>query len=115
MIECIAFDLFGTVFDLSAMPKQEIKDYIAHVRKPEWSPLTLPGTWRDMKPHPASYFSICQQFGPDPPEVLMVTGNQGSPDIEGARAIGMHSVMIRQPGTPQTIIELAKTMGPPRE
>lgn len=169
-IQYIAFDLFGTVFDLSAVPRQEIKDYIAHVRKPDWSPLTLPDSWLDLplhpdslegihslavrgfalvscsnapydftlglfersgldkylaitdiaedrcyKPAPAAYLAICKQFGPEPSEVLMVTGNEGSPDVEGARAVGMQSVLIRQPGTPQTIIELAKAMGPPRE
>jgi hypothetical protein len=37
----------------------------------------------------------------------MVTGNDGSPDIDGAKAVGMQSMMMRQPGCPQTIIELA--------
>ena len=158
-IRCVAFDLFGTVFDLANVPKQEISDYIAHVRKPEWSPLTLPESWRRLprfadahkgiraiagmgllavscsnapiaftkdlcsglpftgftniaanrcyKPHPQSYMAICQQFRVEPSAVLMVTGNDGSPDIDGAKAVGMQSMMIRQPGCPQTIIELA--------
>ena len=164
-VECVAFDLFGTVYDLSQTPKQEIRDYIAHVRKPEWSPLTLPDSWRDLKlhpdsldgirliaakfkvvscsnapyeftrdlfmrsgldalveitdiaanrcykPHPDSYKSVCQQFPFQPEQVLMVTGNVPSPDIEGARAIGMKAILIRQPGTPQTIVELAELLG----
>jgi FMN phosphatase YigB (HAD superfamily) len=164
-VECVAFDLFGTVFDLAGTPSQEIREYIAHVRKPEWSPLTLPEAWLGLplhpdsldgirliaskhpvvtcsnapyeftvelliragldglmdivdiaknqcyKPHPDAYKSICQQFEFVPQEVLMVTGNEGSPDVEGAGAIGMQSVLIRQPGTPQTIVELAEILG----
>lgn len=161
-IKCVAFDLFGTVLDLSNTPKQEIRDYISHVRKPDWSPLMLPQSWRDLKPfpdviegltmlkerglytvtcsnapweftddllhraglwrlldvcdiarnkcfkpNPNAYWAICEQFDYKPNECLMVTGNAKSPDIEGARAIGMQSISIRQPGTPQTIIELA--------
>jgi FMN phosphatase YigB (HAD superfamily) len=41
----------------------------------------------------------------------MVTGNAGSKDIDGARAVGMQSILIRQPQTPQTIIELAELLG----
>lgn len=51
-VKCVAFDLFGTVFDISNTDKQEIRDYIAHVRKPEWSPLVLPLSWRNLKPFP---------------------------------------------------------------
>lgn len=163
-VSAIAFDLFGTVFDLSDTPKQEVQDYIAHVRKPEWSPLTLPESWlklkpfpdavegisnlinhghctyscsnapyefteslmrasgldhyfidytdiaqaKRFKPHPEAYLQICAQFNVLPGECLMVTGNAGSPDIEGARAVGMQAVMIRQPGCIPTIAELAK-------
>lgn len=169
-IKVVAFDLFGTVFDLSGVPKQEIRDYIAHIRKPKWSPLALPESWKQLPPHPDSkegihriarkipvvacsnaryrftsnllsdcginmphddypmriteiqnyqvykpdpqaYLAVCEQFGPEPHEVLMVTGNEGSPDVEGARAVGMQSILIRQPGTPQTIIELAELLG----
>jgi len=164
-VEYVAFDLFGTVFDLSATERQDRSDYIAHVRKPQWSPLTLPVSWLDLplhpdsldgirliankyrvvscsnapydftvdllirsgldsvmaitdiarnqcyKPHPDSYKSICQQFPVEPQNVLMVTGNAGSPDVDGARAVGMQSILIRQPGTPQTIIELAELLG----
>lgn len=164
-VELVAFDLFGTVFDLGNTPRHEIDDYIAHIRKPEWSPLTLPDSWRDLKPHPDSadgirliaakyrvvtcsnapyeftrdllirsgldalmgitdiaqnycfkphpdsYKSICVQFPYQPEQVLMVTGNEGSLDVEGAKAVGMKSILIRQPGTPQTIIELAELLG----
>lgn len=164
-VECVAFDLFGTVYDLSKTPKQEIRDYIDHVRKLQWSPLTLPHSWLDLKlhpdstdgirliaqkykvvscsnapyeftrdllirsgldglmeitdiaanqcykPHPDAYKAICQQFPFQPEQVLMVTGNAGSPDVDGARAIGMQAVLIRQPGTPQTIVELAELLG----
>lgn len=47
MIKVIAFDVFGTVVDLSHTPREEIKAYADHIRKPEWSPLTLPSSWLD--------------------------------------------------------------------
>ncbi len=52
MIKVIAFDVFGTVFDLSSVPKQEKIDYITHIRKPEWSPLVLPKSWETLPAHP---------------------------------------------------------------
>lgn len=164
MIRCIAFDLFGTVFDLSNTPKEEIRDYINHIRKPEWSPLHLPKSWESLplhpdsyngirelsfefrvvtcsnapynltrkllartgldffmevtdislnqvyKPHPLSYLSVCQQHFYTPDQVLMVTGNANSPDIEGALNVGMNAVMIRQPNCLPTIIDLSREL-----
>lgn len=161
-IKVVAFDLFGTVFDMTSVPRWQIDDYIAQVRAPEWSPLKLPDDWeylrrfpdawkglqqlrksrlavvtcsnaprkltkslcgvlafdgytdiaanRVYKPHPQAYLAICQQFKCMPADVLMVTGNAGSPDIEGARAVGMQSILIRQPGTPPTIEALANLL-----
>lgn len=52
MIKVIAFDVFGTVFDLSNVPREEIKAYIDHIKQPEWSPLTLPSSWERLPAHP---------------------------------------------------------------
>jgi 2-haloalkanoic acid dehalogenase type II len=52
MIKVIAFDVFGTVFDLSKVDKQEIRDYVGHIRESEWSPLKLPGHWEELPAHP---------------------------------------------------------------
>lgn len=54
MIKVIAFDVFGTVFDLSTCDREEIRAYARHLRKPEWSPLTLPVSWETMPAHPDS-------------------------------------------------------------
>ena len=51
-IKVIAFDLFGTVFDMSGVDRAEIRAYLEHIKKPEWSPLVLPDSWRKMKPFP---------------------------------------------------------------
>lgn len=51
MIKVIAFDVFGTVFDLSGVPRSEIKAYADHIRKPEWSPLHLPASWEKLPAH----------------------------------------------------------------
>lgn len=58
MIKVIAFDVFGTVVDLSHTPREEIKAYADHIRKPEWSPLTLPESWEHLQPHPDSESGI---------------------------------------------------------
>ena len=48
----LAFDCFGTVFDMSSVPREEIKAYVDHVRQPEWSPYTFPESWRRLTAHP---------------------------------------------------------------
>ena len=48
----IAFDVFGTVFDLSGIDRDEVRDYVRHIREPEWRPLTLPESWRNIPAHP---------------------------------------------------------------
>ena len=54
----IAFDVFGTLVDLSQTPKEEIREYARHIRKPEWSYLNLPDSWLSLKPHPDVLFGL---------------------------------------------------------
>jgi 2-haloalkanoic acid dehalogenase type II len=42
----MAFDVFGTVFDLGGVPKDEIRTYVQHIRQPNWKPLELPHNWQ---------------------------------------------------------------------
>lgn len=51
-IKVIAFDVFGTVFDLSGASREDIKAYIKHIKQPEWSPLKLPKSWETFPAHP---------------------------------------------------------------
>lgn len=66
---------------------------------------------RVYKPNIDAYRTIEKELGFKPEETLMVTGNPTFGDIEGAAAIGMQSQVIRQPGMPKTIIELAEKLG----
>lgn len=50
----LAFDCFGTVFDMTSVPREEIKAYVDHVRQQEWSPYTFPESWRWLTAHPDS-------------------------------------------------------------
>jgi 2-haloalkanoic acid dehalogenase type II len=50
----IAFDVFGTVFDLSSIDRQEVRDYARHIRQTEWQPLKLPAHWERLPAHPDS-------------------------------------------------------------
>ncbi len=36
-IKALAFDVFGTVFDLNFVPREEIRAYVDHIKQPEWS------------------------------------------------------------------------------
>jgi 2-haloacid dehalogenase len=44
----IAFDLFGTVFDVSNVPKDEVREYVRQVKAEEWAPLNLPLSWLEL-------------------------------------------------------------------
>jgi len=52
MPKVIAFDVFGTVFDLNGVNRQDIINYINHIQRSEWSPLKLPESWENLKAHP---------------------------------------------------------------
>lgn len=163
-IKCIAFDCFGTVFDMSGISRDEIKAYVEHVRRNDFSPFRFPKSWWELKahsdakdgidklkrdgfvcvtlsngswellhvcsgrngikwdsiidlaayhvykPHLDAYWTVENETGFEPHECLMVTANPTFGDIEGAAAVGMRSQVIRQPGTPQTIVELAELL-----
>lgn len=53
-VRVVAFDLFGTVFDLKSAPAEEVRDYGRQIRLPEWQPLVLPRTWETMPAFPDS-------------------------------------------------------------
>jgi FMN phosphatase YigB (HAD superfamily) len=53
MIELICFDVFGTVFDMSTVPRDSIRKYVDHVKSNSWTPIDLSG-WSDIKAHPDS-------------------------------------------------------------
>lgn len=166
-IKVIAFDLFGTVFDLSSTPKDEIRDYIKQVRRPDWEELDLPDSWEFLenfpdskegldrlarrytlvtcsnapvwlqrrmlqhnklycfsrlidftkvkayKPDPKTYSLVFQDMEVEPQECLMITGNEGSPDLDAAESVGMKSFGIRKAGTKPEInlIHLAEILG----
>ncbi len=165
MTRVIAFDVFGTVVDMSNVPREELRTYGEHIRKPEWSPLVLPESWDKLpafpdsaegirrlrkkykvvtcangpltllrslsdyngiewdaiipleahqrfKPHPITYYTVCQVMGVKSSDVMMVTANvPGLGDLEVAESLGMTPMAIRQKAGPKTIIELAELLG----
>lgn len=52
--KAIMFDVFGTLIDMSGVPKEELREYGRHIRKPEWSPLVLPESWQQLPAFPDS-------------------------------------------------------------
>ena len=51
-IHCIAFDCFGTLFDMSPIPQEQIEDYVRHVRSDNFTSYAFPEAWRHLKPFP---------------------------------------------------------------
>lgn len=47
-IKVMAFDVFGTVFNMDAVPRDELRRYGEHIHKPKWSALQLPSSWEKL-------------------------------------------------------------------
>lgn len=47
-LKVIAFDLFGTVLDLSNVRREEIVSYLRQCTDPVWKPLELPDSWEKL-------------------------------------------------------------------
>lgn len=47
----IAFDVFGTVFDLSGVNRSEVREYVDHIKQTDWAPLELPERWERLPAH----------------------------------------------------------------
>jgi len=47
-IKVIAFDLFGTVFDMAGVPKDELRHYGETIRDPVWRPFEWPESWETL-------------------------------------------------------------------
>jgi HAD superfamily hydrolase (TIGR01493 family) len=164
-IKCLAFDCFGTVFDMANVPKEQIAAYVEHVRRNDFSPYLFPHSWEKLKAHSDAadgirmlreagykcvtlsnggkdlltfisekngiqwdhiidlaahkaykpnnldaYRAVEKDLGFKPEETMMVTANPTFGDVEGAAAVGMHSIVIRH-GYPNTIHELASFAG----
>lgn len=58
MIKCVAFDCFGTVFNMDDICRHEIKDYVEHVKREDFTPYDFPPDWWDLKAHPDSQNGI---------------------------------------------------------
>lgn len=63
------------------------------------------------KPKFVAYAAICDEMGVDPALTVMVTGNEGSPDLVYPPMMGMSVQRIRKEGHPLNITELANTLG----
>jgi HAD superfamily hydrolase (TIGR01493 family) len=160
----IAFDLFGTVFDVSNIPKEDVRDYVRQVQREDWAPLAIPDSFNNLdafddsvrgvdrlrskfrvvtcsnlplsliwwlsqrawikwdaivpleasrayKPEAEAYDTVCRVMQCDPEAVLLVSAHADGPDVEGAPNAGFGFQLIRNPGCPQTIIELAEALG----
>lgn len=51
MIKALLFDCFGTIFDMSGVPREDIANYVRQVKAPEWSQLVVPDSFRTLTAH----------------------------------------------------------------
>lgn len=57
MLKVLAFDCFGTVFDMSTVNRSEVSEYVQSSKGKsgdEWQPLSLPRSWYQLRAHPDS-------------------------------------------------------------
>lgn len=76
-----------------------------------WDAIIPLETIRTYKPNPVTYEFACELTGVKPEEFLMVSGNAGFGDIENAVKVGCKSQLIRNPGCPCDILDLARFLG----
>lgn len=48
-IKCVAFDCFGTLFDPSPLSRDQIKEYVDHVRADKFTKFNFPKAWWNLK------------------------------------------------------------------
>ena len=94
-IDVIAFDCFGTVFDMADVPREEVKAYVDHVRRRDFSEYQFPESWYKLKAHPDAAEGIkrLQKLYP-----VFAFSNGGHKLIaEVSRANGIHWNWIYDP------------------
>lgn len=57
-VKVLAFDLFGTVFDVSDVPREELQAYGDTIRAPEWQPFVWPKHWEKLPAFPDAEFGL---------------------------------------------------------
>lgn len=77
-MKVIAFDCFGTVFDMSGISREEIASYVEHVHKNDFSPFTFAPGWWNLKAHPDAEQGIkaLQDAG-----FTCIAASNGSPEL----------------------------------
>lgn len=77
-IKVVAFDCFGTVFNMSGVSREEIASYVEHVRNNDFSPFTFPPGWWNLKAHPDAEHGIkaLQDAG-----FICIAASNGSPEL----------------------------------
>jgi 2-haloalkanoic acid dehalogenase type II len=52
------FDCFGTIFDISNVPIEDLRYYAKVLHAPAWEPLVFPASWNDLRPHLGAFWDI---------------------------------------------------------
>jgi len=89
-------------------PLLRILSYAAGI---QWDAIVPLEASRSYKPNDLAYQTVCDVTQAFRQNVTIVTAHPDGPDATGAPAAGMKLQIIRQPGCPQTIIELAEMLG----
>lgn len=105
MRKLLMFDCFGTVFDMSTLPRGSVGKYAAHVKsKGPWEPLKLPQPWWDLKAHPDAAEGIkqlmlkgytCVTCSNGPADLL--THLSRASDVHWDAIIGLEEIQVYKP------------------
>ncbi|HRF01685.1 MAG TPA: hypothetical protein PLI18_14270 [Pirellulaceae bacterium] len=59
-LRCLAFDCFGTVFDTASLTRDDVRAYVEHVRRDDFSPFAFSDAWRSLPAHPDAAAGIAR-------------------------------------------------------
>ena len=91
---------------------RDLHDFVAHHRL-DVDAIVGSRAHGYVKPHPTIFQAALQQLGVEPAEAVMV-GDSLQEDVEGARALGMHAILIdREDRHPEIEVRLTDLYGLP--
>ena len=117
MIKVIGFDCFNTVFDMSSIPQQNVRDYVSGSldrQGADWQPLHLPAAWYQLRAHPDAKEGIAAlrtkfvvaTMSNGPVELLTHISKANGIDWDMVTPIELKKVYKRRPEAYLTLCEL---------
>lgn len=117
MLKVIGFDCFNTVFDMSSIQRDHVKDYVRRSLDcygDTWTPLHLPAAWYQLRAHPDARDGIAAlrtkyivaTMSNGPVELLTHISKANGIDWDMVTPIELKKVYKRRPEAYLTLCEL---------